>query len=88
VKRRLFLYVVIRQGPAVLELLPGEDQALLVRRDALIGLDLGRDVVEVFLSLHGERGGLARQRLHDDLLAATDTQHQVERRLLQDVVVP
>ena len=35
-KGRLLLDVVVRQSAAVLELLAGEDQALLVRRDALL----------------------------------------------------
>ena len=40
VERGLFLYVVVREGAAVLELLAGEDEALLVGRDALLVLDL------------------------------------------------
>jgi hypothetical protein len=36
VEGRLLLDVVIRKGAAVLELLAGEDQALLVRRDTLL----------------------------------------------------
>ena len=35
-----FLDVVVREGAAVFELLAGEDQALLVRRDAFFVLDL------------------------------------------------
>jgi hypothetical protein len=45
VKRRLLLDVVVGQGAAILELLAGEDQALLVRGNALLVLDLGLDVV-------------------------------------------
>ena len=41
VKGRLLLDVVIRKSAAVLELLSGEDQALLVWRDALLVLDPG-----------------------------------------------
>merc|ERR1712118_392795 len=40
---RLFLDVVVRQCTAVIQLLPGEDQALLVRRDALFVLNLSLD---------------------------------------------
>jgi hypothetical protein len=36
VERGLFLDVVVRQGAAIFELLAGEDQALLVRRDAFL----------------------------------------------------
>jgi hypothetical protein len=38
VERRLLLDVVVRERAAVLELLAGEDEALLVRRDALLVL--------------------------------------------------
>ena len=41
----LLLNVVVGQSAAILELLAGEDQTLLVRRDALLILDLGLDVV-------------------------------------------
>ena len=37
----LLLDVVVRKSAAVLELLAGEDQALLIGRDALLILDLG-----------------------------------------------
>ena len=40
VERRLLLDVVVRERAAVLKLLAREDQALLVRRDALLVLDL------------------------------------------------
>jgi hypothetical protein len=37
VQRRLLLDVVVGQGAAVIQLLPGEDEALLVRRDTCTG---------------------------------------------------
>lgn len=40
VQGRLLLDVVVRKGAAVFELLSGEDQALLVRWDTLLVLDL------------------------------------------------
>jgi|SRR5690242_927657 len=45
VESRLLLDVVVGEGAAVLELLAGEDQALLVRGNALLVLDLGLDIV-------------------------------------------
>ena len=45
-KRRLLLNVVVRESPAVLKLLAGEDETLLVRRDALLVLDLSFDVID------------------------------------------
>ena len=46
VQRRLLLDVVVGQRAAVLELLAGEDEALLVRGDALLVLDLRLDVLD------------------------------------------
>jgi len=40
VERALLLDVVVRERAAVLELLAGEDEALLVGRDPLLVLDL------------------------------------------------
>merc|ERR1719197_312904 len=87
VERRLLLDVVVREGAAVLELLAGEDEALLVRRNALLVLDLLLHVVDRVRGLDVERDRLARQGLDEDLHAAAQAQHEVERRLLLDVVV-
>ena len=40
VQGALLLDVVVREGSAVLELLPGEDQPLLVRRDPFLVLKI------------------------------------------------
>jgi hypothetical protein len=58
-KGRLLLNVVVGQGAAVFELFAGEDQALLVRRNALLVLDLGFDVVDGIGGLDLESDGLA-----------------------------
>jgi hypothetical protein len=67
VQGRLLLDVVVGQGAPVLQLLAGEDQPLLVRRDALLVLDLRLHVVDCVRGLHLQRDGLARQGLHEDL---------------------
>ncbi|BAT08679.1 Os09g0483150, partial [Oryza sativa Japonica Group] len=67
VQRRLLLDVVVGQGAAILQLLPREDEALLVRRDTFLVLDLGLDVVDGVAALHLQRDRLPRQRLHEDL---------------------
>ncbi|GET93442.1 polyubiquitin, putative [Leishmania tarentolae] len=87
VQRGLLLDVVVRERAALLQLLAGEDQALLVRRDALLVLDLGLHVLNRVARLHLQRDRLAGQRLHEDLHAAAQAQHQVQRGLLLDVVV-
>ena len=58
---RLLLDVVVRKGSTILELLAGEDQSLLVRRNAFLVLDLGLDVVDGVRGLDLEGNGLARE---------------------------
>uniref|UniRef100_A0A453IGJ0 Uncharacterized protein n=1 Tax=Aegilops tauschii subsp. strangulata TaxID=200361 RepID=A0A453IGJ0_AEGTS len=67
VERGLLLDVVVGEGAAVVQLLPREDEALLVRRDAFLVLDLCLDGVDGVAALHLEGDGLPRQRLHEDL---------------------
>ena len=55
----LLLDVVVREGAAILELLAREDQALLVRGDALLVLNLSLDVVDGVGRLNLEGDGLA-----------------------------
>ena len=59
--------VVVREGPAILELLAGEDQPLLIRRDALLVLDLGLDILDGVRGLDLEGDGLAREGLDENL---------------------
>jgi hypothetical protein len=87
VKGGLLLDVVVREGAAILELLPGEDQALLVGGNPLLVLDLGFDVVDGVRRLDVEGDGLAGKGLDKDLHASTKTKHQVKGGLLLDVVV-
>lgn len=67
VQRRLLGNVVIGQRAPVLELLSGEDEALLVGRDAFLVLDLLLDLLDRVAGLHVERDRFARERLHEDL---------------------
>jgi len=59
------LDVVVAQGAAILKLLASEDQALLVRGDTLLVLDLGLDVVDGVARLNVEGNGLTRQGLDE-----------------------
>merc|ERR550514_2707704 len=67
VQRALLLNVVVAEGAAVLELLPSEDQALLIGRNALLVLNLLLHVVDRVAGLHVERDGLARESLDEYL---------------------
>jgi len=75
VKGRLLLNVIVLQRAAVLELLTREDEALLVRGDALLVLNLGLDSLDGVRALNLESDGLSRQGLHEDLHASTKAQH-------------
>jgi len=65
VQGRLLLNVVVGKGAAVLELLASEDQALLVRRNALLVLNLGLDIVDGVRRLNLKGDGLAGEGLND-----------------------
>ena len=59
VQGRLLLDVVIREGTAILQLFAGENETLLVRRDALLVLDLGLHIVDGVRGLNLKGDGLA-----------------------------
>jgi hypothetical protein len=67
VEGRLLLDVVIREGSAILELLSGEDESLLVRGDSLLVLDLSLDVVDRVRRLDLQGDGLTREGLDENL---------------------
>merc|ERR1719442_210523 len=82
VEGALLLYVVVGESAPVLQLLPGEDQPLLIRRNPLLVLDLCLDVLDGVGRLHLEGDGLA-----GDLHPASEPQDEVEGALLLDVVI-
>ena len=73
-KSGLLLNVVVGESPAILELLAGEDQPLLVRRNALLVLDLGLDIVDRVGRLNLKRDGLPSQSLDKDLHTSAKTE--------------
>ncbi|KAI8804039.1 hypothetical protein BJ742DRAFT_463310 [Cladochytrium replicatum] len=87
VESRLLLDVVVRKRPTVLKLLSGKDKALLVRGNALLVLDLLLNVIDGVRRLDLQSDGLSGEGLHKDLHTTTETKHEVESRLLLDVVV-
>jgi len=87
VESGFLLNIVIREGAAVLKLLASENEALLVRRNTLLVLNLGLDVVDGVGRLNLERDGLAGQSLDKDLHTTTKAKDEMEGGLLLDVVV-
>lgn len=59
VQSRLLLDVVVRESTSILQLLAGEDQALLVRRNTLLVLNLGLDIIDGIAGLDLKGDGLA-----------------------------
>ena len=62
------LDVVVGQSAAILELLAGEDETLLVRRNALLVLDLALHIVDCVRGLDLKGDGLARQGLNEAVI--------------------
>ena len=71
VKSALLLDVIVCKGVTILKLLSSKDEALLVRGNALLVLDLRLHVVNAVTRLNLERDSLAGQSLHEDLHAAS-----------------
>ena len=66
-ERRLLLDVVVTKGSAILQLLASKDEALLIRRDALLVLNLCLHIVDGVRGLDLKGDGLACERLNEDL---------------------
>jgi len=73
VKGRLLLDVVVGQGPAILQLLAGKDQPLLIWGNALLVLDLSLDVLNGIGGLDLKGDCLPGQCLHEDLHSTSQT---------------
>jgi len=87
VERTLLLDVVVRKGPAILQLLASEDKPLLVWGDALLVLDLSLHVLDRVAGFNLQGDGLPGEGLDEDLHPATEPEDQVESALLLDVIV-
>jgi hypothetical protein len=70
VQSRLLLNIIVRESATVLKLLSGEDQTLLIRRNALLVLDLALDIVNGVGRLHLKGDGLSSKGLDDCVMLA------------------
>ena len=64
---RLLLDVVVGESAVVFELFAGEDETLLVGRDAFLVLDFGLDIGDGVGWLDLERDGFACKGFHENL---------------------
>ena len=86
-KGGLLLNIVVTESSSIFQLLAGEDQALLIRWNALLILDFGLHVVDGVRRLDLKRDRLTRKGLDKNLHSAAKTKNQMESRLLLDVVI-
>merc|ERR1711935_910714 len=84
---RLLLDVVVRKGTAILKLFAGKDQSLLIWGNSFLILDLGLDIFDGVRSLNLEGDGFTGQGLDENLHTSSQTEDQMQGRLLLDVVV-
>merc|ERR1719378_1552076 len=83
VEGRFLLDIIIRKGSSILKLLSGEDQALLLRGNAFLILNLGLDVGNRVIGLNVQGDSLSGQRLHEDLhSSSSQSEHEMEGRFL------
>jgi hypothetical protein len=83
----LFLDVVVLESATVLELLSSEDESLLVWGNTFFILDLGLDGFDGVGLLNFKGDGLASKSLHEDLHSTSESENEMEGRLLLDVIV-
>ena len=84
---RLLLNIVVRQSPSILQLFASEDQSLLIGRDAFLVLDLCLHIINGVRWLNLQCNCLASKGLNKNLHSSSQSQHQVERRFLLNVVI-
>mmetsp|Transcript_13779 Transcript_13779/g.19310 ORF Transcript_13779/g.19310 Transcript_13779/m.19310 type:complete len:269 (+) Transcript_13779:538-1344(+) len=88
VKGGLLLDVVVSKGASVFKLLSSEDEALLIRRNSFLILDLLLHSVDGIRRVDIKSDGFASQSLHENLhRSTTKAEDEVKSRLLLDVVV-
>merc|ERR1719499_263823 len=84
----LLLDVVVGESSSIFELLSGEDESLLLWRNAFLVLDLCLNVLDRVIRLDIQGDGLSSQSLDEDLHGTTSkTKDKMKCRLLLDVVV-
>ena len=83
----LFLNIVVSHGLSLVELLPSEDQSLLVSWNALFVLDLCFDVLNCVSGLNIDGHCSSSKGFHEHLHTTPQSQDEVDGGLLLDVVV-
>jgi len=83
----LLLDVVVLKSSSVFKLLSSENEALLIRGNSFLVLDLSLHILNSVALLDVEGDGLAGQSLDKDLHTTSESEDQVKGAFLLDVVV-
>merc|ERR1711963_944475 len=83
----LLLDVVVRKGPSILKLFASKDQPLLIWGNTLLVLDLGLDIFNGVRWLNLQGDSFTGEGLDKNLHTSSQSQNQMQCRLLLDVVV-
>merc|ERR1711931_353567 len=83
----LLLDVVVRERTAIFKLFTSKDQPLLVWGNAFLVLDLSLDIFNGVRWFNLKGDGLASQGLDKNLHTSSQSEYQMQSRLLLDVVV-
>ena len=83
----LLLDVVVGEGTTLLEQFASEDQALLVRKNSFLVLNLGLHVLDGVGGFDVKGNGLSREGLHENLHSTTETEAEMVSGLFLNVVV-
>jgi hypothetical protein len=84
---RLLLDVVVRKGSAILTVITGENESLLIWWDTFLILDLSFDVLDGVCWFDIKGDGLTSESLDEDLHTTSKSEDEMEGGLFLDVVV-
>jgi uncharacterized membrane protein len=77
-KGGFLLDVVVRKGSAILKLLSGEDESLLIWGDSFLVLDLCLDVLDGVCWLNIKGDGLSCQGFDEDLHTTSESEDEMK----------
>jgi hypothetical protein len=81
------LDVVVRKSSAILKLLSGKDESLLIWGNTFLVLNFGFDIFDGVSGLDIQSDSLTSEGFDEDLHATSESEDQVKSRLLLDVVI-
>jgi len=82
-----FLNIVVRQGPAIFQLLSSKDETLLIWGNALLILNFGFDILNGIRRFDLKGDSLTSQSLHKNLHTPSEAEHKMQSGFFLNVVV-